>query len=185
LAICALDARRRGALPGPAVATTVMANLGFRRAMAREGIRVAEAPVGDRYVLERMVAEEIMMGGEQSGHLIFLDRHTTGCGVLSALRLLGIMASTGSPLSALASVAPRLPQVLLNVRVAHRDALDDAAPVWDEVRRVQAGLGDDGRVLVRPSGTEPVVRVMVEAATEDAARSAADRVAKAVAATLS
>lgn len=180
LAICALDAKRRGALPRAAVATTVMANLGFRRAMEAEGIRIAETPVGDRYVLERMLAEGIVMGGEQSGHLIFLDRHTTGCGILSALRLLGIMATTGAPLSRLASVAPRLPQVLLGVRVAHREDLESATAVWDEVRRVTGEMGDDGRVLVRASGTEPLVRVMVESSDEAVATAAAERIAKAV-----
>jgi phosphoglucosamine mutase len=181
LAVCALDARSRGALPGDAVVTTVMANLGFRRAMRREGIRVVETPVGDRSVLEAMLEGGIAIGGEQSGHLIFLDRHTTGDGILTALRLLGIVSERRVPLSELAAVAPRLPQVLLNVRVADKEALPGAAPVWDEVRRVQDDLGDDGRVLVRPSGTEPVVRVMIEAATEGAAHAAADRVAKAVA----
>ncbi|HEX9696788.1 MAG TPA: phosphoglucosamine mutase [Actinomycetota bacterium] len=180
LAICALDARRRGALPGDAIVTTVMANLGFRRAMAAEGISVSETPVGDRYVLERMLAEGIAMGGEQSGHLIFLDRHTTGCGILSAMRLLGIMAATAMPLSRLAASAPRLPQVLLNVRVATRGGLSDAAAVWDEVRRVTEEMGEDGRVLVRESGTEPVVRVMVESSRQDRAAAAAERIAKAV-----
>jgi phosphoglucosamine mutase len=180
LAICALDARARGALPGDAVVTTVMANLGFRRAMARAGIRVVETTVGDRAVLEAMVEHGIAIGGEQSGHLIFLDRHTTGDGILTGLRLLGILAASGRPLSALAAVAPRAPQVLLGVPVADRAALPGARPVWDEVRRVEAELGDAGRVLVRASGTEPVVRVMVEASSEDAARTAAERIAKAV-----
>jgi len=180
LAICALDARRRGALPGDAIVTTVMANLGFRRAMAAEGISVSETPVGDRYVLERMLAEGIAMGGEQSGHLIFLDRHTTGCGILSAMRLLGIMAATAMPLSRLAASAPRLPQVLLNVRVATRGELGDAVAVWDEVRRVTEEMGEDGRVLVRESGTEPVVRVMVESSQEERATASAERIAKAV-----
>lgn len=181
LAICALDAKMRSALPHEAVVSTVMANLGFRRAMNAAGIRVAETPVGDRYVLERMLAEGIVMGGEQSGHLIFLDRHTTGCGILSAMRLLGIMATTGAPLSRLAAVAPRLPQVLLNVRVTNRDGLDDATAVWDEVRRVTGEMGDDGRVLVRASGTEPLIRVMVESSDEAVATAAAERIAKAVA----
>lgn len=181
LAICALDARARGALPREAVVTTVMANLGFRRAMRREGIRVVETPVGDRYVLEAMLAEGIAMGGEQSGHLIFHDRHTTGDGILTGLRVLGILAERGVRLAELAAVAPRLPQVLRNVRVADKEALPGATVVWEEVRRVEADLGEDGRLLVRPSGTEPVVRVMVEAATEGAAQAAADRVAKAVA----
>jgi phosphoglucosamine mutase len=184
LAICALEARSRDALPGDAVVSTVMANLGFRRAMRDAGIEVVETAVGDRYVLEAMLERGIGMGGEQSGHLIFLDRHTTGDGILTALRLMGVVASSGKPLSELASVAPRLPQVLLNVRDVRMDRLDEAGAVWDEVARVSSDLGGDGRVLVRPSGTEPVVRVMVEATTEQAAQDAAERIAKAVRETL-
>jgi phosphoglucosamine mutase len=180
LAICALEARERGALPKGAVVSTVMANLGFRKAMDREGIDIIETPVGDRYVLEAMLRQGIAMGGEQSGHLIFLERHTTGDGILSALRLMGIMASTGKSLSALAAAAPRLPQVLMNIRVVSRDGIAEATQIWDEVARVSSDLGGDGRVLVRPSGTEPLVRVMVEAATEPAARAAAQRIADAV-----
>lgn len=184
LAICAVHARGKGSLANDAVAATVMANLGFRGAMVQAGIRISETPVGDRYVLERMLAEQLTMGGEQSGHLIFLDRHTTGCGILSALHLLEIMALTGEPLSSLAAISPRLPQVLVNVRVKRRESLEAASDVWDEVSRVEAEMGDDGRVLVRPSGTEQLVRVMVEATSEDQARSAADRIAKVVEAAL-
>ena len=180
LAICALEARARGALPGDALVTTVMANLGFRKAMTQAGIELVETSVGDRYVLEAMRERGIVMGGEQSGHLIFLDRHTTGDGILTALTLLSVVASSGKPLSELAAVAPRAPQVLINVRDVAKDRLADAAPVWDEVRRVSADLGDEGRVLVRPSGTEPVVRVMVEATSEAAAQGAAERIAKAI-----
>jgi phosphoglucosamine mutase len=184
LAICALEAKARGALPGNAVVSTVMANLGFRRAMADADIEVVETAVGDRYVLEAMLERGISMGGEQSGHLIFLDHHTTGDGIYTALRLLGVMASSAKPLSELAAAAPRAPQVLLNVRDVDRERLEDAPPVWDEVRRVERELGSDGRILVRASGTEPVVRVMVEALTEAAASSAAERIAKAVRETL-
>ena len=184
LAACAIDAKARGALSGDAVVSTVMANLGFRRAMADAGIAIEETAVGDRYVLERMRERGIAMGGEQSGHLIFLAKHTTGDGILTALKLLGLMASSGMPLSALAAQAPRAPQVLLNVRDVAKDRLDDADAVWDEIRRVEGELGAEGRVLVRPSGTEPVVRVMVEATTEDAAHAAAERIAKAVRETL-
>jgi phosphoglucosamine mutase len=184
LAMCALDAKARGALRGGAVVSTVMANLGFRRAMDAAGIEIVETAVGDRYVLEAMLERGISMGGEQSGHLIFLDQHTTGDGILTALRMLALMASSGRPLSELAAAAPRAPQILLNVAGVKKEALDDATPVWDEVRRVEDELGADGRVLVRPSGTEPVVRVMVEATTEAAASSAAERIAKAVRETL-
>ena len=184
LAMCAIDAKSRGTLPGNAVVSTVMANLGFRRAMADAGIEIIETAVGDRYVLEAMLERGISMGGEQSGHLIFLDHHTTGDGILTALRMLSLMASTRKLLSELAAVAQRAPQILLNITDVNKDALESATPVWDEVRRVEGELGDAGRVLVRPSGTEPVVRVMVEATSETAASSAAERIAKAVRETL-
>ncbi|MEX2555512.1 MAG: phosphoglucosamine mutase [Actinomycetota bacterium] len=184
LAACALDAKAQGTLPGDAVVSTVMANLGFRRAMSEAGIEVVETAVGDRYVLEAMIERSIIIGGEQSGHLIFLDKHSTGDGILTALRLLGLMASSGKPLSALAALAPRAPQILMNVRDVAKERLEHADAVWDEVLRVENELGLDGRVLVRPSGTEAVVRVMVEATTEHAARSAAERIAKTVRETL-
>jgi phosphoglucosamine mutase len=167
------------------VVTTVMTNLGFRLAMAEHGIQVLQTAVGDRYVLEAMRAGGHTLGGEQSGHVIFLDRATTGDGLLTGLRLLSIMARTGRPLSELATVMRRLPQVLVNVRVGDRRGLDGAAAVWRAVQAEEARLGDRGRVLVRPSGTEPVVRVMVEAETEQAARATADRLADVVAAALS
>jgi phosphoglucosamine mutase len=181
LAIAALDERERGELPTGTVVTTVMTNLGFRLAMAEHGIQVLQTAVGDRYVLEAMLAGGHTLGGEQSGHVIFLDRATTGNGLLTGLRLLAIMARTGLPLSELATVMRRLPQVLVNVRVADRRGLSEAARVWRAVEAEQARLGDRGRVLVRPSGTEPLVRVMVEAETEQAARTAADDLAAMIA----
>jgi phosphoglucosamine mutase len=165
LAIAALDLRDRDRLRHNAVVATVMANYGFRRAMADHGIRMVETPVGDRSVLEAMEAEGLVLGGEQSGHLIFSELATTGDGLLSGLVLLDVMARTGRPLSELASVVTKLPQVLRNVIVASREGLAGARPFWEEVRAVEAELGDSGRVLVRPSGTEPVVRIMVEAAS--------------------
>jgi phosphoglucosamine mutase len=158
-----------------------MTNLGFRLAMAEHGIEVLQTAVGDRYVLEAMLAGGHSLGGEQSGHVIFLDRATTGDGLLTGLRLLSIMARSGRPLSELATVMRRLPQVLVNVRVADRQGLAEAAGVWRAVEAEEARLGDRGRVLVRPSGTEPLVRVMVEAETEPTARATADRLAAAVA----
>jgi phosphoglucosamine mutase len=181
LAIAALDERDRGGLPTGTVVTTVMTNLGFRLAMAEHGIEVLQTAVGDRYVLEAMLAGGHSLGGEQSGHVIFLDRATTGDGLLTGLRLLSIMARSGRPLSELATVMRRLPQVLVNVRVADRQGLAEAAGVWRAVEAEEARLGERGRVLVRPSGTEPLVRVMVEAETEPTARATADRLAAAVA----
>jgi phosphoglucosamine mutase len=169
LAILAVDRSPR------AVVATVMANLGFKRAMAAHGIDVVETAVGDRYVLEAMRAHGLDLGGEQSGHVVLAEHATTGDGVLTALQALSVMARTGRPLADLAAVMTRLPQVLVNVRVADKDAaLALAAPA---VAEASALLGDAGRVLVRPSGTEPLVRVMVEAESEDLARAAADRVA--------
>jgi phosphoglucosamine mutase len=184
LAIAALDARDHGGLPTGTVVTTVMTNLGFRQAMDHHGIRVEQTAVGDRYVLEAMRAGGHTLGGEQSGHLIFLDRATTGDGLLTGLRLLAVMARSGRPLSELATVMRRLPQVLVNVRVADREALEGAAAVWRAVEAEEARLGDRGRVLVRPSGTEALVRVMVEAETEEEARATADRLAVVVASEL-
>ena len=184
LAICALDARDRGELPTNTVVTTVMTNLGFRQAMDHHGIAVTQTAVGDRYVLEAMRAGGHTLGGEQSGHLIFLDRATTGDGLLTGLRLLSVVARTGRPLSELATVMRRLPQVLVNVRVADRHALEGATAVWKAVEQEQARLGDTGRVLVRPSGTEALVRVMVEAETQEEANATADRLAAVVAAEL-
>jgi phosphoglucosamine mutase len=180
LAVAALDERARDRLPTGTVVTTVMTNLGFRQAMASHGVEVVQTAVGDRYVLEAMRAGGHTLGGEQSGHIIFLDRATTGDGLLTALRLLAIMARTGQPLSDLAKVMRRLPQVLINVRVADRDGLTSSAAVIRAVAAAEAALGDQGRVLVRASGTEPLVRVMVEAETEAGARAVAERLAEVV-----
>jgi phosphoglucosamine mutase len=175
LAIAALDERERGGLRSGTVVTTVMTNLGFRRAMAEHGIEVVQTAVGDRHVLESMLAGGHTLGGEQSGHIIFLDRATTGDGILTGLRLLGIVARSGRPLSELAQVMRRLPQVLVNVRVAARDRLQASDATWQAVADEESRLGDRGRVLVRASGTEPLVRVMVEADTLDEAEKVAQR----------
>lgn len=181
LAILARDLQQRGLLVADTVVTTVMTNLGFRRAMGELGIEVVTTKVGDRYVLEAMRADGLVLGGEQSGHLISLDLATTGDGILSAVRLLSTMRRTGAALADLRTVMTRLPQVLVNVRDVDRDALRDAAAVETAVADLEAKLGDEGRVLVRPSGTEPVIRVMVEAPTTEIAQDAADRIAAVVA----
>jgi phosphoglucosamine mutase len=177
LAIAALDLRARGCLRHDTVVATVMANLGFHQAMAAEGIRVETTPVGDRSVLEAMEAGGFSLGGEQSGHIIFGDLATTGDGLLSGLVLLDVLARAGRPLSELAAVVVKLPQVLRNIRVADRAGLSDATAFWGEVAAVEAELAGSGRVLVRPSGTEPLVRIMVEAATEEAAEAYTGRLA--------
>ncbi len=178
LAVAAIDLKERGLLEGNSVATTVMANLGFREAMRSHDIRVVETQVGDRYVREEMEAQRIALGGEQSGHLIFRSLATTGDGVLTGLLLADVMERTGTPLSELASVVAGYPQVLLNVRVANREGLEGATALWQEVAAVESELGETGRVLVRASGTEPVVRVMVEALDASTAETSADRIAR-------
>jgi phosphoglucosamine mutase len=184
IALCALDLRHRGRLRDDTVVVTVMTNLGFRQAMEQHGVRVVETAVGDRYVLEALEAGGWSLGGEQSGHIIFRSLATTGDGLLTSIQLLDAVARSGRPLAELASVMTRLPQVLRNVRVAEREDLDAAESFWAEVRAVEAELDGHGRVLVRPSGTEPVVRVMVEAPTIDVAGGTVDRLCAALAAAL-
>jgi len=177
IAIVASDLLSKRELRHDTVVVTVMTNLGFRIAMREAGIDVVETAVGDRYVLEALAAGGYSLGGEQSGHVIFADHATTGDGVLSALALLDAVNRSGKQLSELAALAmTSLPQVLVNVRVARR-APDVAERLADDIARVETSLGDAGRVLVRASGTEPLVRVMVEAPTHDAARAAADDLA--------
>ena len=181
LALCALALRDAGRLRENAVVATVMSNLGFHHAMRDAGIDVLTTAVGDRYVLEELRAHGLSLGGEQSGHLVFTDAATTGDGLLTALHVMARMSSTGSSLAELAGVVRRLPQTLLNVRVADRDAVAESVRVADAVRQAQVQLGDAGRVLLRASGTEQLVRVMVEAATQADADAVAHRLADAVA----
>ena len=183
MAICAIDLHERGLLHGDTVAVTVMTNLGFRLAMAERGIAVHETPVGDRYVLEALESGGWSLGGEQSGHIIFRDMATTGDGVLTGLQVSDVVARSGRSLAELSSAAmTRLPQVLKNVRVAARSGVTDSPSVEQEIRAVEAELGDHGRVLLRPSGTEPLIRVMVEAPTHEQAEQAADRLVAVVSA---
>jgi phosphoglucosamine mutase len=181
IAICALDRREQGLLAGDTVVVTVMANLGFRQAMATQGISLIETDVGDRYVLEEMERGGWTLGGEQSGHIIFGDLATTGDGILTGLQVLDVMVRTGRSLADLASVMDRLPQVLRSVPVAARVTdLGGSADVVAAVKSVEAELGDRGRVLVRPSGTEAVVRVMVEAVTVAEAEAACESLCRTV-----
>jgi len=174
IAIIANDLRARGQLRHDTVVVTVMTNLGFRLAMNKAGVNVVDTAVGDRYVLEALAAGGFSLGGEQSGHVIFADHATTGDGILSAIALLDAVQRADRPLADIAAATmTSLPQVLVNVRVAHRmpDAADRLA---DEIAAAQLDLGDSGRILVRASGTEPLVRVMVEAPTHDQAQHVAD-----------
>jgi phosphoglucosamine mutase len=184
LAVCALDRRERGRLADDTLVVTVLANLGLRIAMEQHGVRVVETAVGDRYILEAMAAGGWALGGEQSGHIIFRDLATTGDGMLAGLQLLDVMTRSGKPLSELAAVMTRLPQVMINVRGVDCARLDDTAQVWAAVDKESAALGESGRVLLRKSGTEPIVRVMVEAATEADAHDIASRIASVVEAEL-
>jgi phosphoglucosamine mutase len=184
LAVLALALDERGWLPSRTVVTTVMSNIGLGLALAERGIRVERTAVGDRYVLEAMRAGGHVLGGEQSGHVIMLDHATTGDGVLTALHVLARMTETGRPLSELAGVMTRYPQVLVNVRGVDKDRAGADPEVARAVAGVESELGERGRVLLRASGTEPVVRVMVEAPDEATARGAADRLAAVVAARL-
>ena len=178
IALCALDLRERGRLQGDTVVVTVMTNLGFRRAMEAAGIAVHETPVGDRHVLAALDAGGWSLGGEQSGHLIFRSLATTGDGILTGLQLLDLLARTRRPLADLGAAAmTRLPQVLRNVRLANKPGGDVAERLAPAVETEQARLGADGRVLVRPSGTEAMVRVMVEAPTLEQAEDVAGRLA--------
>jgi phosphoglucosamine mutase len=181
LAICALSMHERGALKNSTVVATVMSNLGFHHTMRDAGIAVQTTAVGDRYVLEALRAQELSLGGEQSGHLVFLDHATTGDGLLTGLALLSRMAATGASLAELASVVKRLPQILINVPVTDRLRVAASDEVAEAVNAVEAELGDSGRVLLRPSGTEQLVRVMIEAPTQEQADELAQRLAKVVA----
>ncbi|HEX5616200.1 MAG TPA: phosphoglucosamine mutase [Acidimicrobiia bacterium] len=166
LAIVALDLHARGALRADTVAVTVMSNLGLRRALDAAGITVIETPVGDRAVLAAMEARGLALGGEQSGHIIFGDRATTGDGLLTGVVLADAVVRAGRPLSELAAVVESVPQRLENVRVGGPVDLDHPT-IAAAIAAVAAQLGERGRVLVRPSGTEPLVRIMVEAPTDD------------------
>ncbi|HZP53686.1 phosphoglucosamine mutase [Actinocrinis sp.] len=177
IAILALTLREHGDLAKDTVVATVMANLGFKIAMEREGVHVVETAVGDRYVLEAMRSAGLSIGGEQSGHVILLDHANTGDGVLTGLHLLARVAETGKPLGELAAVMRRLPQVLVNVKGVDKSRVHSATQISAAVSAAEAELGESGRVLLRPSGTEPMVRVMVEAESHDLAESIAHRLA--------
>jgi phosphoglucosamine mutase len=180
LAVLALAEQDAATLVDSTVVATVMSNLGFLHAMRAAGIRVIQAKVGDRYVLEEMRAGAFTLGGEQSGHVIMSDYATTGDGTLTALHVVAQMAGTGRSLADLAGVMQRMPQVLVNVPDVDKLRADRDPAVLAAVRDAEAELGDRGRVLLRPSGTESLVRVMVEAESEADARSIAERLADVV-----
>lgn len=184
MAVLALAMADEGMLRHSTVVATVMSNEGFRLAMKSAGLTVVDTAVGDRYVLEAMKDGGYSLGGEQSGHVVLSDHATTGDGLLTAVHLLAQVAASGQPLHRLAGAVQRLPQVLVNVSGVDKSRVASDPAVQDAVAAAVAELGDAGRVLLRPSGTEPVVRVMVEAATQDHAQDIADQLASVVKAAL-
>jgi phosphoglucosamine mutase len=180
LAACAVAMHEDGALPGDQVVATVMSNLGLRRCLHEAGVAMLETRVGDRYVLEEMLRSGAALGGEQSGHVIFMAHATTGDGLLTGVHFLTLATRRGVPVSKLAATMRRYPQALVNVEVRDREALDGADEVWAAVRGAEGAMGERGRVLVRASGTEPLVRVMVEAPTQEEADGYAESIAGSV-----
>jgi phosphoglucosamine mutase len=185
LAILAMAMNQTGDLVDSTVVATVMANLGFKHAMVAAGINVIETGVGDRYVLEAMRAGGFVLGGEQSGHVVMSSHATTGDGILTGLHLMSEVARTGRTLADLAAGVVKLPQVLINVRGVDRAGIDGSPVVLEAVAAAERELGDSGRVLLRPSGTEPVIRVMVEAVSEEQAQRVSSTLAEVVRSELS
>ena len=183
-AVLAVDLKNRGCLPGNVAVSTVMTNLGFVHAMREAGIEVLQTKVGDRYVLEAMREGGYVLGGEQSGHMILLEHNSTGDGLMTACQFLAAVRRSEKPVEEAIKVMTRFPQTLINVRVKDKHALDGNEAIWGAVRTAEEAMGDSGRVLVRTSGTEPLVRVMVEAETQDVADAHARTIADVVEAQL-
>ena len=180
LAAFALDLKQRGRLKGDTVVGTVMSNFGFELAMTQAGITLVRTPVGDRYILERMVANDFSLGGEQSGHMIFLEYHSSGDGLISGLQMLKLMKRSGQSLSKLAQCMDSTPQVLLGVKVPHKPDLQSIPQLQQAIETGEARLNGTGRVLVRYSGTEPLVRVMVEGQDDSIIREVAEELVSVV-----
>jgi phosphoglucosamine mutase len=180
MAMCARRMLERDELKKRTLVTTVMSNIGLERSLGSVGGKLVRVQVGDRYVVEEMRSNGYNFGGEQSGHLVFLDHMTTGDGVLGALQVLTVMLESGKPLSELRRVMTRYPQVLVNLKVREKKPLAELPIVTSLIDSIERRLGDDGRVLVRYSGTEPKVRVMVEGTDETAIKSYADEIARAL-----
>jgi phosphoglucosamine mutase len=181
LAICGRHLASRGKLPGGVIVTTLMANLGLDRSLGDAGIRVVKTPVGDRYVLDEMRRIGATLGGEQSGHLIFLEHAPTGDGIVSALQLLAIMKETGEPLSSLSRCLEKFPQVLVNVRVSSKPPIEGIPRLMSRVSEMEAAMNGRGRILVRYSGTEPLARVMIEGGDRGAIETMAGELAQIIA----
>ncbi|MFT5694753.1 MAG: phosphoglucosamine mutase [Myxococcota bacterium] len=177
LSLCARDMSSRGMLRGKGVVATVMSNLGLEKNLEEQGLHLRRTQVGDRHVVEAMREHGYNLGGEQSGHLIFLDQASTGDGLKSALQVLSVMARTGKPLSELTKDFKRFPQALLGIQVDQKKPIDTLPTVQEAIRKVEAELGDCGRVLIRYSGTESLVRIMVEGEDEESVKSMAQHLA--------
>ncbi|MCX5883231.1 MAG: phosphoglucosamine mutase [Deltaproteobacteria bacterium] len=180
LAVCAVHMKQAGRLVGNRVVATVMSNMGLKIALKKQGILLSLAQVGDRHVMEMMKSEGAVLGGEDSGHTLFLDRHTTGDGILTALQLLEAMRSASIPLSELAGIMSVFPQILINVPVGEKPDIDTVSGIQDVVGQVETQLGDEGRVLIRYSGTQPLCRVMVEGPSQKETRTFAEQIAEKV-----
>ncbi|MFC7441649.1 phosphoglucosamine mutase [Laceyella putida] len=180
MSICAGYLKEKGELNGNTVVTTVMSNIGFFKAMDEMGIKTERTKVGDRYVMEKMRAGGYNLGGEQSGHIIFLDHNTTGDGMLTAVQLLRVVKDKAQALSDLAGIMKQYPQVLVNVRVASKEGWEQNEAIQASIKEVESLLGNEGRVLVRPSGTEPLIRVMAEGPDEQTVKNYVEKIADVV-----
>ena len=178
LAICARDMKQKGTLKNNLVVSTVMSNLGFGAALKQMQIRHEIAQVGDRYVMQKMIATGAVLGGEDSGHMIFGDYHTTGDGMLTALKLIEAIQAANKPLSEISTIMTVYPQVLINVAVDKKPAIETVPQIMDAIRSVEAQLGEQGRVLVRYSGTQPLCRVMVEGPDESRTQRYCEQIAE-------
>ena len=184
LAVCAKFMKQKGLLKANLVVSTVMSNIGLGQALNKMGIKHMTTAVGDRYVMEKMVSSGAILGGEDSGHIVFLNHHTTGDGILSALRLIEAMKEESKPLSELCSIITIFPQILINVNVVHKPDLNNIPDIKDAIASVETALGEKGRVVVRYSGTEPICRIMVEGPTIEETREYCQQLADIVGNTL-
>jgi phosphoglucosamine mutase len=180
MVICGLYLKRTGQLNPPKVVATVMSNIGLEVAFRREGVQVLDCQVGDRYVLERMLESGALLGGEQSGHIIFLGHATTGDGLLSSLKLAEVIRDSGLPLSELAGEMERYPQILVNLDIKNKDSILESMGVKEAITKAEQRLGEFGKVLVRPSGTEPKVRIMAQGPDEFMLQEVIDEIKEAV-----
>lgn len=180
MAALGLDLHQNGLLAKQTLVGTVMSNFGLELCLAKAGVKLLRTPVGDRYLLERMLAEGYNFGGEQSGHFIFLDHNTTGDGLISALQMISLMKRTGKPLSELAQAMSAVPQILLNIKVKQKPKLESVPDIDRAIRESERRLNGSGRVLVRYSGTEPLLRIMVEGEQDDVIKEVAEDLARLV-----